>query len=73
MTQGGPVPRSTLLRLLNEACELEHGLACSYLYSAMTLRQEPSGNKLPPDKALPVRQWASQLYFVASQEMSHLA
>src|SRR6266851_4499582 len=68
-----PVSRSTLLRLLTEACELEHGLACSYLYAAMTLRQEPEGRRLPPQQALLVRQWAAQVYFVASQEMLHLA
>src|SRR6266436_3797653 len=68
-----PVSRSDLLRLLTEACELEHGLACSYLYAAMTLRQEPAGDMLPPDQVPLVRQWASQLYFVASQEMLHLA
>ena len=73
MTPEPPTSRSTLLRLLTEACELEHGLACSYLYAAMTLRQEPSGRELPPDQALLVRQWASQVYFVASQEMLHLA
>jgi hypothetical protein len=73
MTTRGPLSRSGLLRLLTEACQLEHGLACSYLYSAMTLRQEPVGEELPPDKILLVRQWAAQVYFVASQEMLHLA
>jgi Ferritin-like len=65
--------RSNLLRLLTEACELEHGLACSYLYSAMSLRQEPAGEEVRPEEALLVRQWAAQVYFVASQEMLHLA
>jgi len=73
MTVDKPPSRSTLLRLLTEACELEHGLACSYLFAAMSLRQEPAGHQLPPDRMLIVRQWASQLYFVASQEMLHLA
>jgi hypothetical protein len=73
MTTREPLSRSDLLRLLTEACELEHGLACSYLYSAMSLRQEPVGQELPPDKVLLVRQWAAQVYFVASQEMLHLA
>jgi Ferritin-like len=73
MTTRKPISRSDLLRLLTEACELEHGLACSYLYSAMTLRQAPVGQELPPDKVLLVRQWAAQVYFVASQEMLHLA
>jgi hypothetical protein len=65
--------RSDLLRLLTEACELEHGLACSYLYSAMSLRQEPFGNELSGEECLLVRQWAAQVYFIASQEMLHLA
>jgi len=65
--------RSTLLRLLTEACELEHGLACSYLYSAMTLKQQPDGDRVPAEQAPMLRQWAAQVYFVASQEMLHLA
>lgn len=65
--------RSTLLRMLTEACELEHGLACSYLYSAMSLKLQPDGERLPAEQAPMVRQWASQLYFIASQEMLHLA
>src|SRR5882724_8990093 len=73
MTGPSPFSRSDLLRLLTEACELEHGLACSYLYAAMTLRQEPAGDMLPPDQVLLARQWAAQVYFVASQEMLHLA
>jgi len=39
----------------------------------MTLRQAPVGQELPPDKVLLVRHWAAQVYFVASQEMLHLA
>lgn len=65
--------RSTLLRLLTEACELEHGLACSYLYAAMSLKQDTDGERLPAEQAPLVRQWAAQVYFVASQEMLHLA
>lgn len=65
--------RSTLLKLLTEACELEHGLACSYMFAAMSLRQEPAAEIFPPDKLPLSRQWASQIYFIASQEMLHLA
>jgi len=65
--------RSDLLRLLTEACELEHGLACSYLYSAMSLRQDPFGEEVTAEEILLVRQWAAQVYFIASQEMFHLA
>jgi len=73
MTSESRVSRSDLLRLLTEACELEHGLACSYLYSAMTLRQQGEIQGLTSSQALLVRQWAAQVYFVASQEMLHLA
>ncbi len=73
MTLAASISRSDLLRLLTEACELEHGLACSYLYAAMSLRQQPHGKKLPAEQLLQVRQWASQVYFIASQEMLHLA
>ncbi len=73
MTQQASLSRSELLRFLTEACELEHGLACSYLYAAMSLRLEPDGRKLTADQLPMLRQWASQIYFVASQEMLHLA
>jgi Ferritin-like len=66
------ISRSDLLRRLTEACELEHGLACSYLYAAFSLRQETSEG-LSSEKVRKTRQWAGQLYFVAGQEMMHLA
>jgi hypothetical protein len=68
-----PMQRSTLLKLLTEACELEHGLACSYMFAAMSLRQEPAAEIFPAEKLSLSRQWASQIYFIASQEMLHLA
>jgi Ferritin-like len=73
MTTPVSLSRSDLLKLLTEACELEHGLACSYLYSAMSLRQAPIGHELQPEDMLLVKKWAAQIYFVASQEMLHLA
>jgi Ferritin-like len=65
--------RSELLTLLSEACELEHGLACSYLYSAFTLKRDLSEGGLTWQQLQLVRKWAGQIYFVASQEMLHLA
>ncbi len=41
-SEGSTFTRSKLLSLLSEACELEHGLACSYLFSAFSLKQELS-------------------------------
>lgn len=61
------------MSLLTEACELEHGLACSYLYSAFTLKQSPFENGLTAHQLQFVRKWAGQLYFIASQEMLHLS
>src|SRR5258706_1202364 len=72
--------RSDLMSLLTEACELEHGLACSYLYAAFTLRQNifetANGVDAPPltsEQLQAIRRWAGQLYFIASQEMMHLS
>jgi hypothetical protein len=65
--------RSELLGLLTEACELEHGLACSYLYTAFTLKQDLGEDGMTWRQLQKVRLWAAQLYFVASQEMLHLA
>src|SRR5262249_25647770 len=70
----GPVTsRSELLSLLTEACELEHGLACSYLYTAFTLKKELAEGGLPWKRLRAARKWAAQIFFVASQEMLHLA
>ncbi len=64
--------RSDLLTLLSEACELEHGLACSYLYSAFSLKNSLDED-LSTTELHKVKQWASQIFFIASQEMFHLA
>jgi hypothetical protein len=68
-----PASRADLLSLLAEACELEHGLACSYLYAAFSLKQDASEGGLTTPQVPLVRQWAGQIFFVAAQEMLHLA
>jgi hypothetical protein len=68
-----PNSRAELLTLLAEACELEHGLACSYLYAAFSLKQDASEGGLTPAQVMLTRQWAGQIFFVAAQEMLHLA
>lgn len=65
--------RSELLKLLCEASELEHGIACSYLYAAFSLKRDISEGGMTWDEQQKVRRWAAQLYFIASQEMLHLA
>jgi Ferritin-like len=65
--------RSDLLKLLCEAAELEHGIACSYLYAAFSLKRDISEGGITWEEQQTVRRWAAQLYFIASQEMLHLA
>jgi len=65
--------RTELLKLLCEAAELEHGIACSYLYAAFSLKRDVSEGGMSWEEQQKVRRWAAQIYFVASQEMLHLA
>jgi hypothetical protein len=65
--------RSDLLKLLCEAAELEHGIACSYLYAGFSLKREIDEGGMTWEEQQKVRRWAAQLYFIASQEMLHLA
>ena len=65
--------RSDLLKLLCEASELEHGIACSYLYAGFSLKRDISEGGMTWEQQQKVRRWAAQLYFIASQEMLHLA
>lgn len=67
----GPATRSRLLSLLSEACELEHALACSYLYAAFSVKRELAEG-IDWAEQLRNRRWASQIYHVAAQEMLHL-
>ena len=65
--------RSKLFSLLTEACELEHGIACSYLYSAFTLKKDLREGGLTPEQLWRNRKWAGDIFLVAAQEMLHLA
>lgn len=65
--------RTELLSLLSDACELEHSLACCYLFAAFSLKQDLSEGGIDWKQLQLIRLWASQLYFIASQEMLHLA
>lgn len=73
MSQKSTHDRSEVLTLLSEACELEHGLACSYLYAAFSLKQDLSEGGLTWDQLQKVRMWAAQVFHVAAEEMLHLA
>ena len=67
-----PMTRARLLSLLSEACELEHGLACSYLFTAFSIKREIAEG-LDWREQQNCRRWASQIFHVAAQEMLHLA
>lgn len=64
-------PRSRLLGLLSAACELEHALGCSYLYTAFSIKTDTSEHITWQEQQL-YREWASRIYHVAAQEMLHL-
>src|ERR1700745_2870141 len=64
--------REELVSLLGQACEIEHGLMCEYLYAQFSL-------KLGPDEGLTdgqlarVQAWEKTLIDIIKQEMLHLA
>lgn len=64
--------RARLLSLLSEACELEHALACSYLYGAFSIKRDIAEG-IGWAEQQRNRLWASRVYHVAAQEMLHFA
>lgn len=65
--------REELIYLLSRASELEHGLACVYLYAAHSLKSDVEEGGLTVDQARMVRDWKRRLAGVAIEEMLHLA
>ena len=64
--------REELLYLLAEACELEHGLCCSYLFAAFSLKDDRAEG-LDGDQLEAVTRWKQTIAGIAAQEMLHLA
>src|SRR6266516_2071572 len=64
--------REELVYLLGEACELEHGLMCEYLYAQFSLKRT-AGEGLTPEQLARVQAWEATLIDVIKQEMLHLA
>ncbi len=64
--------REELIYLLGEACELEHGLMCEYLFAQFSLKREPDEG-LTAAQLERVRAWESTVVDVTKQEMLHLA
>jgi len=65
--------REELIYLLSRASELEHGLACVYLYAAYSLKSNLEEGGMTDDQLLMVKTWKRQLAAVAVEEMLHLA
>lgn len=65
--------REELIYLLSRAAEIEHGLACVYLFAAYSLKGDASEGGLPEDYVPTVRTWKRKLAGVAVEEMLHLA
>jgi hypothetical protein len=64
--------REELVYLLGEACEIEHGLMCEYLYAQFSLKRT-AGEGLTPEQLARVQSWEATLIDVIKQEMLHLA
>ena len=64
--------REELVYLLGEACELEHGLLCEYLYAQFSLKRSVAEG-VTPDQLARIQAWELTLIDVIKQEMLHLA
>jgi Ferritin-like len=64
--------REELVYLLGQACELEHGLMCEYLYAQFSLKRAVDEG-LTEGQLARVQAWEAALISVIKQEMLHLA
>jgi CDGSH-type Zn-finger protein len=65
--------REELLYLLTRASELEHNLACVYLYAGYSLKTDVRESGMTPAELNAVRGWKRKIAHVAIEEMLHLA
>jgi hypothetical protein len=74
-TTAPPLPvesREQLVYLITQACELEQGVLCEYLFALYSLKRDPQDG-LSGQQLAQVARWARTLSEVAVQEMLHLA
>jgi hypothetical protein len=64
--------REELVYLLGQACELEHGLLCEYLYAQFSLKRDVSEG-VTAEQLGRIRAWEQTIIDVTKQEMLHLA
>jgi CDGSH-type Zn-finger protein len=65
--------REELIYLLSRASEIEHDLACVYLYAGYSLKSDFDEGGLTSEELEQVRAWKRRLARVAVEEMLHLA
>jgi Ferritin-like len=73
-TTAPPLPvesREQLVYLLTQACELEQGVLCEYLFALYSLKRDPQDG-LGSQQLAQVVRWGRTLSEVAVQEMLHL-
>ncbi len=64
--------REELVYQLTIAAELEHGLACLYMFAAFSLKTD-EGEGLAPEHVPTVQRWKKAILGVAVEEMLHLS
>jgi len=64
--------REELLYLLTRASELEHDLACSYLYAGYSIKTSIEEGGIKPEELAAIRIWKRKIATVAVEEMLHL-
>ncbi|MBV8726029.1 MAG: hypothetical protein JO350_11920, partial [Candidatus Eremiobacteraeota bacterium] len=64
--------REELLYLLTRASELEHDLACSYLYAGYSIKTSVDEGGVTPQELEAIRLWKRKIATVAVEEMLHL-
>ena len=64
--------REELIYLLSEAAEVEHGVMCSYLFAAFSMKDGASDG-LTDRQLDAVRRWKKDLRAICAQEMAHLS
>ena len=64
--------RAQLIYLLTEAAELEHGVMCSYLFAAFSIKQDVKEG-LTEEQVGIMRRWRGTILQVAIQEIVHMS
>ncbi|MDO8506705.1 MAG: ferritin-like domain-containing protein [Candidatus Limnocylindria bacterium] len=65
--------REELLYLLTMGAELEHGLSCLYLFTAFSVKTDPTEGGFSAEQSPMLKHWKRTLSSVAIDEMLHLA